>query len=148
MITKSLSFERPKCLIFKEPRSRIPQPYCNEECSIGIVCINHLKVTLLPNFKLKFQFCSIYVYFFRSLWYRLCNVLYSILCSSGQSLSCVVPVWEGATLSQINSLGSIQVHKSHKVQLPSVLPFTHILTHMVTDHLKALWPKLAKYIEL
>ena len=30
-------------------------------------------------------------------------------CSQRQSLYCVMPVWEGATLSQINSLGSIQV---------------------------------------
>ena len=34
---------------------------------------------------------------------------FTMICSQGQSLYCVMPVWEGATLSQINSLGSIQV---------------------------------------
>ena len=64
-------------------------------------------------------------------------MLYSILCSSGQPLNCVLPVLEGATLSQINSLGSIQVCKPHVAQIlflqsPSVLPFIHTLIHMVT----------------
>ena len=51
---------------------------------------------------LNFIIC---IYCFKCLWYRLSNALYSISCSSGQSLSCVLPLWEGATLSQINSLG-------------------------------------------
>ena len=63
-------------------------------------------------------------------FYRM--TLYNNICSSGPFFSCVTPVW--ATVSQINSLGSVQAHKPQVAQIlllqsPSMLPHIHVHTY-------------------